>query len=99
MLHVRLLKLAHILDCVLTGNEAQVLLTLDAQVLKNDFYLVVLADHVELLSSFLLLLFGVLLVVFAGRKREARVSLEEIAYFVELLLELALPFVILDVLK
>lgn len=80
------------------SDEAEVGLTLDAQVFEDDLELVVFADDVVLLAVLLLFL-AVLLVLVAGREREARVALEEVPDFVELLLELGLTLIVLDVLQ
>jgi hypothetical protein len=83
---------------VFASDEAEVGLTLDAQVFEDDLELVVFADDVVLLAVLLLFL-AVLLVLVAGREREARVALEEVPDFVELLLELGLTLIVLDVLQ
>ena len=68
---------------MLTGDEGEVLLALDAQVLQDHFELVIFADGV-LLTLFVLLTF---LLFAEGRQGEAGIALKQVSRFLEFLLE------------
>lgn len=80
---MRLLKFTDILNCMFASYKAEILIRLLAQIFQNNLNLILSTNYMVLFVISLLLFFLFILVFYARRQREARVTLEEVSLFLE----------------
>lgn len=78
------LELAHVLDGVRACQEAQVVLALLSATVQDDLHLIRITNHVDFPRSATTL---IVVTIPARREREARPTLEKVAFLLELLVE------------